>query len=37
VQGGYYTLVLHTNPYGETSVRRTASGQAQVTALVGGV
>lgn len=36
VQGGYYTLVLHTNPYGETSVRRTASGQSQVTALVGG-
>lgn len=36
VQGGYYTLVLHTNPYGETSIRRTASGQAQVTALVGG-
>ncbi len=36
VQGGYYTLVLHTNPYGETSTRRGASGQAQVTALVGG-
>ncbi len=35
VQGGYYTLVLHTNPYGETSTRRGASGQAQVTALVG--
>ncbi len=36
VQGGYYTLFLHTNPYGETSIRRGASGQAQVTALVGG-
>ncbi|HEY2767444.1 MAG TPA: hypothetical protein VGI76_04265 [Solirubrobacteraceae bacterium] len=36
VQGGYYTLVQHTNPYGETSVHRTASGQSQVTALVGG-
>lgn len=36
VQGGFYTLVLHTNPYGETSIRHAASGQAQVTALVGG-
>jgi hypothetical protein len=35
VEGGYYTLVLHTDPYGHSSVRRTASGQAQVTALSG--
>lgn len=35
VEGGYYSLVSHTNPYGETSWRRTGWGQAQVTSLSG--
>lgn len=36
VTGGYYTLVLHTDPYGHSEVRQTAAADAQVTTLVGG-
>lgn len=36
VEGGYYTLVLVTDPYGHTSVREANSGRAQVTLLSGG-
>ncbi|HEY2142665.1 MAG TPA: hypothetical protein VGG98_11480 [Solirubrobacteraceae bacterium] len=35
VEGGYFSLTLHTDPYGHTSLRETASGQAQVTVLAG--
>jgi hypothetical protein len=35
VSGGYYSLTLHTDPYGHTSERETNSGQAQVTSLAG--
>jgi hypothetical protein len=37
VEGGYYSLELHTDHYGNTSLRRTSSGQAQVTVLSGSV
>ncbi len=35
VEGGYYSLTLHTDPYGHTSLHQTSSGQAQVTVLSG--
>ncbi len=35
VEGGYYSLELHTDHYGNTSLRRTSSGNAQVTVLSG--
>jgi hypothetical protein len=37
VEGGYYSLELHTDHYGNTSLRRTSSGQAQVSVLSGSV
>lgn len=35
VEGGFYSLLLHTDPYGHSELRQTASGQAQVTVLSG--
>jgi hypothetical protein len=35
VEGGFYSLVLHTDPYGHSELRQTSSGQAQVTVLSG--
>jgi hypothetical protein len=35
VEGGFYSLALHTDPYGHTSARETGSGRAQVTTLAG--
>jgi hypothetical protein len=35
VEGGYYSLTLHTDPYGHSSLHQTSSGQAQVTVLSG--
>jgi hypothetical protein len=35
VEGGYYSLEVHTDHYGNTSLRRTSSGSAQVTVLSG--
>jgi hypothetical protein len=35
VEGGYYSLEVHTDHYGNTSLRRTSSGNAQVTVLSG--
>jgi hypothetical protein len=35
VEGGFYSLALHTDPYGHTSLQQTGSGQAQVTVLAG--
>jgi hypothetical protein len=35
VEGGYYSLMLYTDPYGNTSVHQTGSGHAQVTSLSG--
>lgn len=35
VEGGFYTLLLETDPYGHSSVRQTAAGRAQVTLLSG--
>jgi hypothetical protein len=35
VEGGYYSLELHTDHYGNTSLRKTGSGQAQVSLLSG--
>ncbi|HEY7829318.1 MAG TPA: hypothetical protein VIC06_01990 [Solirubrobacteraceae bacterium] len=35
VEGGYYSLVVNTDPYGHTSLHQVSSGQAQVTVLSG--
>lgn len=35
VEGGFYSLLLHTDPYGHSELRQTSSGQAQVTVLSG--
>jgi hypothetical protein len=35
VEGGFYSLVLLTDPYGHSSLHQTSSGQAQVTVLSG--
>jgi len=35
VEGGYYSLVVHTGPYGYKDAQRTGTGHAQVTSLSG--
>ena len=35
LEGGYYSLAVHTDPYGKTNIVETGAGRAQVTVLSG--